>query len=159
MFDLLKKEKGIIALFLPFFLFFSSCSQPACNRWEWTTFKVDYPCITFAKAYYPPSNNFNGIEVEWVRSGGEHRLYLNAMTLQFPCADDQTVDVSVCIEGEEYHFVAAWLQGGQRLLLGDDAQELIISTLFEGCPVDISVGRYHTTVTSDNFAKIYDRMF
>ena len=113
--------------------------------------------MRYVKAYLPACNTFNGLEAVLMSCNGNMHLYLNAFTLLFPFngTDEDHTDVLFTIEEEKYCFTADRLQGGQSLLLPDVAMQLVIDSLLECKGVEISVGRYNTTLTSENFDKPY----
>lgn len=146
------------ALFLVF-IFLLGCSPP-CHQWELVNIKANCPCITYSKAYLPVCSRFSGIEAELLCAGAEKHLYLNAFSLQFPkCADDEdTTEVIVLINDIEYTFIAQRFEGGQRLLLPEIAQQLIIDALLEGHCIDLSTGHYRATLIPDNFVNVYNKL-
>lgn len=144
-----------MAFFLAFYCAIS-CSHP-CRQWELIKIKADCPPITYYQAYLSASNPFNGIEIELLSTGAETQLYLNVLALQFPhCPENENqTEVTICIDDMQYVVNAERFLGGQRLLLPEEAQQLIICALIENRPVDISAGRYQATIVPDNFLKIY----
>lgn len=148
--------KGVITGIIMSLLF--SCTTP-CRRWELSTVKAVYPCSNYAKARLEPHNDFNGIGIEFLGAEGNAAIFLNAYTLCFPAAerDEATADVDLAVGGIVYRFASERLLGGQRIKLTEEAKQLFISALLENVPIEVSVGRYRTTIVSDNFEEIYRR--
>lgn len=151
------RKGAFYALFLIPLL--SSCS-PTCHQWKLAAIKANCPTASYVKAYLPACNTFNGLEAELMCSNGDMQLNLNILSLQFPCdpcdPEHSTVAVEFC--GEKYTYVAERLLGGQRLVMPEEARQQIICTLLEGNDVDISVGRYESTLVSNGFSKHYDQL-
>jgi len=137
----------------------ASCSPP-CHQWKLASIKAHCPAANYVKVYLPACNTFNGLEAEFMCSNGDMQLYLNSLTLQLPCdpCDPDHVNVNVTIGDDTFTYVADRLLGGQRLVMPEDAREQIICALLEGNDVDISIGRYETTLISQSFAKNYDQL-
>jgi len=116
--------------------------------------------MTYAKAVLPALNTFNGLQGELLLIGTKLQLYLNALSLQIPYLpnDEMHAGVTIAIEDQEYYFIADRFEGGQKVLLSDDALQIIINALLEGYFIDISIGRYETTLSPDNFACVYYKM-
>ena len=136
-----------------------SCT-PHCNQWKLAVIKADCPSATYAKAYLPACNTFSGLEAVLTSCNGSVEMHLNAFTLLFPYydSDEEHSEVFVCIGTEKYSYVAGRLEGGQSLLLPEAAVQLITGALLESKCVDISVGRYQTTLIYQNFAKVYSSL-
>jgi len=156
--DCLMRKRASYALFLIIFLLTACC--PPCHQWKLAAIKADCPTATYVKVYLPACSTFDGMETELMCNNGNLHLYLNAFSLQFPAnADDcSQTDVKVVICDQEHRFLAERLQGGQRLLLSDDAQQLIICSLLEGNEVEIFAGRYKSKLVCEAFSKTYDQL-
>lgn len=94
-----------------------------------------------------------------MRYNGTTAFYLNVFTLLFPIneGDEEHTDVTFCIEESTYTFTAERLLGGQRLLLPDEATQLALETLIENKTIEVTVGRYQTTLIPDNFVRCATR--
>jgi hypothetical protein len=148
-------KRALFALFL--FLF--SCS-PKCPQWELLAIKAHCPPVTYFKAYLPAADTFSGLEAQIVCSGADIRFYLCAKTLQIHSINENLDFSEVCIstQTEQQSFLAERFEGGQRLLLPEEAHQMIFATLLANDPVEITVGRYQATLVPDNFACIYYQM-
>lgn len=155
MFDSLWRIRVPSILFLPFFILLS-CTKP-CRQWELETIQSDCPGICYGKATLPACSTFNGLEAEILSIESGLRFYLNALSLELPMVDDDVdyTTVIISIGDQDYSFLADRFQGGQQLLLPEDAQNLIIETLLQKCEVDIRVGRYQTTLVPNHFYESY----
>ena len=145
-------------VFSSLFLFLFSCiaCSPPCHQWQIAIIKAYCPPATYVKTYLPATNTFSGMEVELMCHNGCLNLYLNAITLQFPTTNPKQTELKIVVCDQTYIFLAERLNGGQRLLLPDDAKQLVICSLLEENCVKIYAGRYETTVTDEGFAKTYN---
>lgn len=96
---------------------------------------------------------------EFVCCGAQQDFYLNILTLQFPALkDNHTITpVTITVEGQQYTYDADRMEGGQRTHLPDEARDLIINSLMAEESVQISSGRYHETLITDNFPLLYQK--
>jgi hypothetical protein len=152
------RKRAFSVLFL-FFLLFSCCSS-AKRCWEVERIESYCPSKAFIKAYLSAPNTFDGLEAEILGSGEEFHFFLNAFTLQLPCEKDKPRQTKVLMatETEERVYFADRLEGGQRLRLPDEAFGWILSALNDNTEVEITVGRYTTTLVPDNFESIFAQM-
>lgn len=152
------RKKGACFFFLIAFLTVS-CSPP-CYQWKLAIIKANCPPANYVKIYLPACNTFNGLEAALMSCNGSRRFYLYALTLLFPCnpGDEEHSEVSFSINEEGFQFSADRLQGGQCLLLPEEAMQLIVESLLEKKCVEINVGRYKTTLIPDNFHKVYETL-
>lgn len=155
-FPYVMRKKVVYALFL--ITYFNTSCCPQYNHWKLAVIKADCPTASYAKVYLPTCNPFNGLEAVLMSCNGNARLYFNALTLLFPCAceDEKLSEVSISIEEENYLFMAERLQGGQCLLMPDEAMLLITHALLKKKNVEVIVGRYQTILTYENFEKTYN---
>lgn len=142
-----------------FLLLLASCT-PKQPQWKLTTIKAIYPCSTYAKARLAPCNPFYGIEAEILCNGDDTTFFLNALIMCFPPAEtpDGKINVTLEIDENTFNFASERLEGGQRIMLPEEAKELIIASLLDGHLVTITVGRYQTTLILDNFENVYGKM-
>jgi len=148
-------RKRALALFL-IILSLSSCQQN-CRQWDFTKIPGECPPTTFARAYLPACSNLNGIAAEFLSIGGELHLFLNALLFEFPSSEsDPCVSiVTVKINDTELEYPAERLDGGQRLMMPQEATETIVAALCEGLCVEVSVGSYRETLISTRFQETY----
>jgi hypothetical protein len=153
--DDVMRKKAYYALFL-ISLLITSCSSP-CHQWKLAIIKADCPRATYVKAYLPAENAFNGIEAVLISCDDTIFLYFYALTLLFPAisGNEEQTEVSVSIGEDNYQYIAERLEGGQSLRLPEHAKDRMIEALLENICVEVSIGRYHTTLTSQNFINVY----
>jgi hypothetical protein len=63
--------------------------------------------------------------------------------------------LSVTVDNISTTFSAELLQGGQRLLLSDEARDYIVSALLQQQCVTLTVGPYQATFSPTRFAKYF----
>lgn len=152
-------RKRIASILFLSFCFLTSCSHPY-RKWECSTVRADFPPVTYSTVYLNPCNGFNGLEAEFIFYGPYVQLYLNALSLQLPrsTTDENIVEVLISIGDNQYNFAAERLGGGQKLLMPEEAQNLIIAALLEGQEVIVSCGRYETTLIPCNFSTFFYKL-
>jgi hypothetical protein len=142
-----------------FCLLFSSCTSPF-PQWEYEETATCQPCYRSGRVSLPPKDPLGGLEVEFVRTPSVLRAYLNIYAIQVT-SDPQhpgKAEVKLVIEDLSENVYADILQGGQRLLLPADATEKIVNALLQDKSIDLSVGRYHSTVDPHNFVGLYNKL-
>lgn len=137
----------------------SSCSSPV-RHWEIEQTLTCNPCYNSGKVYFPPCDEIFGLELELARGPTDYRMYLNIFSRQFPSEDEEgnKTKVSVTIAEQPTDFLANRFQGGQRLLLPDEAVDQIINALIDNQTVTIAVGRYSSEIVSENFIAVFDEL-
>lgn len=150
-------KRVLITLFLLFFTM--SCSEN-CRQWEYDEINTHCSCYDSSRVYLPLCNRFCELEVEIIVDACATRTYLNALLLDLPFEEDNPSKTSVTINVEEqkFEFLADRFEGGQKILLPSEAQNLIIENLLQNKDMTIVVGRYVTEVTAKNFGKIYQKL-
>lgn len=148
--QVLLKQRVFLALC--FLLFFSGCAKKG-PQWELERIQGDCPPQVYSKVFLIPSSTFNGIQVELVGVGSDQHLYLSVLCLQISpsSSSDSIVNVTITIEDQVYTVSAELLEGGQRVLLPEEAKDLIVCSLLNDQEVTIAMGRYRQTLISDNF--------
>ncbi|MEI8365700.1 MAG: hypothetical protein WCF65_04695 [Parachlamydiaceae bacterium] len=151
--------KRLVYLLFLISCLFVSCSPP-CYQWKFAAIKADCPPATYVKGYLPACNTFSGIEAQLVCTNGTFVLYLDTCTLQFPSTSDcpTQTKVNISVNNHKYQILAERLEGGQRLILPDDTVQFIIYSLLQASCVEISVGRYQTTLVCEGFSKTYNQL-
>ena len=141
-------------------LFSASSCCPPCNQWKVAVIKGDCPPSKYTKAYLPACNAFNGMEAVVMYSNCDTQMFLYALTLLFPIYGDdcEHTEINVCLDDEDYAYIVDRLEGGQCLRLPGEARDLIICALLDGKSLDITAGRYQTTLIPDNFSKVYGKL-
>lgn len=138
------------------FFFLFSCSR-YCRQWELITIRADCPPVNYAKIYLCPDNEFCEMEIELLCTGYDTQLFLNTTSLIIPPSQngESLADVIIAIDDIQYFVSAERFEGGQRLLLPQEVQQLIIMALIEDREIVITCGRYKTNIISKNFRNIY----
>jgi hypothetical protein len=120
------------------------------QEWQEQTAYSAHAKHSFSRIYTPELRSFYQMGAELNQNRCESKLYLFVLCFQFPCLenDDEHSEVAVEAEGSTYMFYAERLAGGQKLLLPEDAKQLILTALSNGYPVQLTVGGYRTTLTT-----------
>lgn len=152
------EKRAFSALFL--FLLATSCSSSSCPKWQIEETITCSPCYNSGKIFFPPPDEFSGLELELARGPDDVRMYINVFSIEISgeADDSNAAQVLVDFGGEAETFTANILQGGQRLLLPPEATERILSSLLDGDYITISVDRYKAEIPSENFPKLYNSL-
>ena len=112
------------------------------------------------RIYLCPSNEYSGLEVEFMRTFSGVRMYINVFGLEIPPNGDDlsTSQVYVSFKDYSYTFTAQRFTGGQRLLVPEETMEEIIECLTRGQPVFLRVGRYEGDIYPEQFSEIFTRL-
>lgn len=115
-----------------------------------------HPAYHFSRILLPNENTFSGLELEWTRSSTNESLFINVLSREIPAfkGNRDKALVSIVIEEEVINFLAARLEGGQRLLLPSEPADQIISALKEKKTVEIKLQGYRRTIHPLNFPNL-----
>lgn len=147
-----------LIVFCPILLM-SGCS-PQKNPWKNSSISTKYPAYNSKRLTIEPKNKFRGIELEIIKNHRDLKGYLNirSMTLP-PCnCDSSKCAITVSTDAETRRYTLDTLKGRQRMLLSGDALEFIIDSLSHQVNVEISTGRFHSTIPSEGFEKAFSKM-
>jgi hypothetical protein len=150
----------VIFLSLSISFLFVSCSSSNEQQWQIDRTVVSNLDCNLGRLTLPAINTYQGLELELVRSASGTRMYLNAFSLPFPndLEDLSKSAVILLIDEQVYVIKAERFMGGQRLLMPEDAASLIITTLVNDKSIQITVGRYRTTIISTRFVELYKQL-
>lgn len=167
-----RRTCGICAWILLLLLMGSvtSCSTLGCgylpdhcsHHWRYEEADACHPCLDSRRAFLLPQVPCGTLRMDIIRDPCGCRLYLNTHCYVFCEARCPSGLETVCVKCESLgcsRTFEAWVfQGGQRLLLGDDAFDIITTALWEGdCPT-LSIGMHKLTVTTSDFQEVYRKL-
>lgn len=146
-------KRVYIALFS--ILFFTSCS-PTPRQWKLASNKGTSLHFCSSRLYLAPENNFTNLEVDILNTSQGKTAYLNAFGIELEPEGKSTegydtITVTVNVDGHPHEFIGFLLQGGHRILLPDNAQQLIVEALHSDQTVEVTVAHYSTIIIPDNF--------
>ena len=154
--------KGLpnVALFSLFCL--CACSQTP-RQWTLTSNKGTHPHFRSSRLYLAPEDKFSGIELDILNTSQGRVAYLNAYGVELQDEGKSPegysiVNVTINIDQQSHIFTGFLLQGGHRILVPENATDLIIEALHANKSVEISVAHYSTTIIPDNFVKHYQKL-
>ncbi len=144
---------------LAFILVAASC-QPESNSWEVKETKSRHRSHQAVRLAKKPDNPFRGMEIEFVKTSSGRRAYLNVYSLAFPStgADGKQTEVLIRSGEIEHRFLASRLEGGQRVLLPEDATNLLIEQLTNQQTVVIISGRFDVKVSPGEFPSLKNKL-
>lgn len=136
------------------------------SQTPWTTDRISSGQSKFnsTKLAYTAEDPINGLDLEFLKIQDTLYAYLNVHSVPIPPLKKgegngiQYSAVYITIGPEKHRFEAIRREGGQRLLLPNDAADLILSSLKKELPVGIAVSGYSSLVTPSDFAKQYKKI-
>ena len=141
-----------------FFLILSSCrkNQP----WEYSGIRSENREHDFAKIFYPPSNELDGIQCEIVRTGDTIQGYLSVTHFEIPPykKNNELACVTLISEDREQSFIITRFQGGQKLKLSKECLEALINGLKTSSPLIIKTGHFSQKIDSELFTSYYQML-
>ncbi|MBS0652994.1 MAG: hypothetical protein JSR39_05635 [Verrucomicrobia bacterium] len=113
-----------------------------------------------AKLTFPANDPIHGIDVEFLNTSKNLYVYLNVHSIPIPALKNNPkyAFVHLTIGTEKYRFEALRREGGQRLLLPEEAVDLMISSLRKNLPIEIKVSGYSTQITPSGFPEKFKKM-
>lgn len=121
----------------------------ACSPSKWC---IETPCPSQGRIFSPSKEC---VSFELIRSGGKDWGYVNNIAFGFT---PPMAEVGMTVEGQTYLFYGQVLGGFQRLLLPEEATQVIVDSLLAGRSVRLSVAGYEAFLYPYNFALLYGRM-
>lgn len=128
------------------------------NCWEYREIdRLDTPCEKTVLLQYEPDNRFSGIELQFLRGDFGMITYLNVycQTILPSSLDPCASNVFIRIDDQDSFYLAHRMEGGQRLLLPEEAQEQLITNLWNGKEVTVLLDGYCTTYSPNYFRRLY----
>lgn len=139
--------------------FLVSCSQ--ATPWSINHIKTGNACFDSSELCYRSSDPANGLDLEMIRTQESLRLYLSVRSRIIPPYKNnpQEAIVEVLANGEKHRFIAFRHEGGQRVLLPEECQNLILSQLKDNHPVAISLSGYKNIIEPTSFSSFYEQLY
>ncbi len=144
-------KRGIIFLLL--FLFACESSK----SWEVSHINAGHQESNSARLSYPVTDTVNGIGVEMICAKGLINTYLEVHSQTVPPYQGNPKEALVImkIEGKTFQGIANRHEGGQRLSLPPQLQQLLVESLQLRQPVTIMLEGYFTTLDPKEFSEQY----
>ncbi len=147
-------KRALCALFLGAFCF--SCAKQSEPHWVLEETQSCNPHSSYKKLHHPSQDPFFGLELEIASGPFGHVLYINTFSLPLQPDPSGKVEITLSANNVETTVYGSLLEGGQRILLDAEAQDLILSNLLNNNYVEVIVGRFRSTISADNFVKQYN---
>lgn len=131
-----------------------------CSRsdsWKVSHIQSGSTQFSSSRLSYHTKDLVNGIDAEFLAVEDTCHLYLHVHShpVRPYKGDVKKALVQVKTSDETKSFIAYRHEGGQRLLLSDEAREYIVNALYAGEHVTISTSGYSSTLTAESFGKKY----
>jgi len=132
-------------------LLLSSCSSSD----SWAVSYLDGKGRSSSKLVYAARDIVNGVDLEFLRVGEELHTYLQVHSQMIPAFNGNAKEALVTfnINGTTHSGVAYRHEGGQRILLPEPLQNLLIEALKENKSVKIELQGYQATIEPGEFHK------
>lgn len=149
----LRSMKRVLACTL--FFTITSCASTA-DKWKLRRIDSsnDFVC---AHLSLPPTNTFRNLEVVFQKDGTTTKVFLNTYSIPFQRDESGMTPVVIYIDGVPSSFKAPVLAGNQRILLPQDATEILLVALNEKKAIVITTGKYSAEVHSEDFSRAFDK--
>lgn len=137
-------------------LSFASCVK---KPWQFREMEGKCPRSCLAKLSYPAEDCFSGLELSFLKGDFGIKGMIDVFSRSIPTIDQEQhfSSVWICIDGESYYFTAYRMEGGQRLLLPDEATDLLLYHLEAKKSITIQLENYSATFCPANFPRLYSR--
>ncbi len=153
------RKRVLFALFSLMIL--NACSTP-CRQWQLTSNTGSKRDFCSSLLYLSPEDKFSGLEVAIFNTSAGKTTYINVFGIELESEGQSpegypTIAVTFCIDGHPQAFLGFLLQGNHRILLPENASNILVEALHQNQIVDISVTHYSTRIIPDNFVKHYQK--
>lgn len=139
-------------------LFLCGCS--ASPTWQVSHQKGSQKEFDSSRLSYPLHDKVNGIGVEMVFVKNSLRTYLEVHSQTIPPYRNNPKEALVKITAGEktHHGIVHRHQGGQRVTLPEELQDVVVSYLLEGSPVKLELIGYSTMLQPSDFSLAYQQL-
>lgn len=133
------------------FFFLLSC-QSNPPRWESSEQRGLNPSYNSRLHRWHPEKSATNLGIEILQTPIEERIYLTLDLLSFPKPDDASNQVPVTLTSEDgvSELVGYRLEGGQKVLLAEEAGQLVLRHLRSGRPFQLAIGRFSVDVQTSS---------
>ncbi len=152
------EKSKLLCLCLILGAFLTSCRSR--NPWALDRVASGNSDFNSTKLIFAANDPIHGIDVEFLHTSKNLYVYLNVHSTTIPELKNNPKHafVYLTIDSEKYRFEALCREGGQRVLLPEDAVKLMISALQENLPIEIKISGYSTQITASGFSEKYKKM-
>ncbi len=148
----------VLSLCLTLSVCLASCRSN--NPWDLDRVESGHSDFNSTKLIFPADDPIHGIDVEFLNTSKNLYAYLNVHSLPIPELKNNPKHAFVyfMIGSEKHRFEALCREGGQRLLLPEDAVKLMISSLENDLSIQIKISGYSAEITASGFSEKYKEM-
>lgn len=132
----------------------------ASSPWRVSHLQGSQKGFDSARLIYPIRDIVNGVSIEMIYSKDQLRTYVSVCSQTIPPlgGNVKKAFVALKISDQTFQGVAHRHEGGQRVLLPTELQDLLIQNLLDGKPVTIELQGYSTTLNPDQFGAEYQKL-
>ncbi|MDP1836610.1 MAG: hypothetical protein Q8K75_11885 [Chlamydiales bacterium] len=135
---------------------------PLCCRhsWKYENAGACIPCLDSSRIILIPNQPSSTLQFEIIRDIHGYHMYVSTIcyVLADCCGSQEEVPLQICVGEDVYDFEGKLYQGGQRVLIPEEARDIIIGGLLSGSCVTFHVGIYSVNVTSASFGQCWNRL-
>jgi hypothetical protein len=130
------------------------------SRWSLDRVESGSSAFNSTKLIFPAGDPIHGIDVEFLNTSKNLYVYLNVHSTPIPALKDDPKHafVILTIGSEKHRFEAVRREGGQRLLLPEEAVNLLIGSLQKDLPIEIKISGYSAQLTASDFSEKFKKM-
>lgn len=145
---------------LSLLLLMTAVSCRSQNPWSFDRVDSGNPDFNSAKISFYAKDSIHGIDLEFLKTKDHLYGYLNVHSFPIPAlkSNPQLAIVQICANKKKYRFEAFRREGGQRLLLPEDAIALLLELLKNKQSIQINVSGYTAMIDPIGFAERYQKI-
>jgi hypothetical protein len=150
------KNNLVICGALLFFL--SCCSKP--SHWSSSHVKTGSSAFDSSELCFRTTDPVNGLDLAMIRTKESLRLYLEVRSRAIPPYQNNPKQalVEVLIGSDKYSFIGFRHEGGQRLLLPNDCQEIVLDSLKNNITVTFHLSGYKAVIDPKDFEAKFKKL-
>lgn len=147
-----KTKEGIFFLLL---FFMASCSK-SCY-WKYQEIETQCPLYRTASLFHQSDNQFSGLKLEFLKGSYGTKGFISVFASEIPPAleDPKMSRVIIAIDETVESFLAVRMEGGQKVLLPENATFLLIDALQAQRKVVVALDGYYSEIPACDFPKFY----
>ncbi len=130
------------------------------SHWALNRVESGNPQFDSTKLTFYSTDPINGIDLELLNTHQQLYVYLNVHSVPIPPlkTDPKHALVHITIGKEKHRVEALRREGGQRLLLPEDAVQLILDALKKEQSLDLAISGYRVSIDPEGFSERYEKM-
>ena len=139
-------------------LFIAGCNKS--SHWSTNHVKTGSSAFDSSELCYRTSDPANGLDLAMIRTKDTLRFYLAVRSRSIPPYQNNPKQalVEILIDNNKYIFIAARHEGGQRLLLPEECQQLVLDSLKNNLSVTFQLSGYQAFIEPSDFETQFKKL-